>query len=333
MAVNRKKRPLPFTYRTDLTVDNSKYQSRVRHEIEQLRLSGGDAESVTRLQSVLGGSLPQSDGFAIEQWPLPDGQILHVNHWKSPDPLHVVIYVNGLESHSGWFSETAGQLTHSRTAVYGLDRRGSGLNTRMAGTYRDWIEDLRIVCTRVRTNWPAATLHAASLCFGAVVATALAIQHGRAVDSLIYMSPGLNVKVQPSAREKLKIGLNMMPGLACNVPSPIRSDEMFTNSVKGLWFLYHDKLRTVAPRADDFIQAHRITSFVRRRLQRVDIPSVAFLAGQDRIVDNGAVRKALAKFSRRPRIIEYPDSQHVIFFGAAKNHLIADILHFIEHPA
>jgi len=258
-----------------------------------------------------------------------DGQTLHVSKWKTRDAANSLVYVNGIESHAGWFSDVAGELAARRIAVYALDRRGSGLNTRTVGTYQDWIDDLALVVAEARAACPRAAVHLASLCFGAAVATAYAIQRPHAVDSLIYMSPGLHVKVDPTRLEKLRIALSTLPGLSCNIRSPIRADDMFTDSAEALWFLYRDKLRTFAPRAGDFLQARRITSYVLRRLDEVHVPSIVFLAGKDLIVDNAAVRRTFMKFASKPQIVEYADSEHIIFFGSSKQRLISDILDFI----
>jgi len=290
---------------------------------------GGDAESVMRLRSIMGLSNTASDAFMIEQLPAADGQILFVNRWVVRNPADVVIYVNGLESHGGWFTEVARALAQNGIAVYAMDRRGSGLNTRISGRWRDWVDDLGMVIERIRRACPRAKVHVASLCFGAAVATAFVKQRPRDAHSLIFMSPGLHVKVQPRAGEMVRIGLGHLPGLACNIPSPIRSDDMFTDSGEALWFLWRDKLRTVGPRAEDFLEAQRILRYVLHHLHEVSIPSAAFLAGKDQVVDNAPTRQALLQFSRKPYIVEYPDSEHIIFFGSTKDRLITDMLNLI----
>jgi len=330
MKAARKKKYLPDTYRAGLTVESPEYKAHVRCEMEQLRRADGKGEALARLESILYRSGSHADGFDILPWRMPDGEELYVSRWMAPDPRHVIVYVNGLESHGGWFSEVAGQLADAGTAVYALDRRGSGLNVRSVGTYRDWIADLAAVANGAKKDCPGVSLHVVSSCFGAAVATAFAIQHPCLPDSLIYFSPGLRVKVHPTMSERLRIGLSVLPGVAESIPSPVRADEMFTDTDEGLWFLHRDKLRTVAPRAEDFLQGRRIISRVRQNLHLVKVPSIVFLAGRDQVVDNAATRRTFMRFAQKPKFVEYPESEHIIFLGPAKQALVADVRRFIE---
>ncbi|MBE0534613.1 MAG: alpha/beta fold hydrolase [Phycisphaerae bacterium] len=320
---------MPYTYRAGLTIDSVKYKARVAGEIEHLRQTHGRREAIVRLERALGQSGAGADDFQIQQWSSSDGQILHVNVWNVQDAAHALVYVNGLESHAGWFSGVARELAQRGIAVYALDRRGSGLNVRNTGTWRTWVDDLELVVQKVKAARPRAGVHVTSLCFGAAVATAFAMKHPHSADSLIYMSPGLHVKVDPTCCEKFRIALDMLPGLSCNIRSPIRADEMFTDSAEALRFLYEDKLRTFAPRARDFLQARRIKSYVLRHLPKVHMPSIVFLAEKDQIVDNAATRRTFMNFARPPQIVEYSGSEHIIFFGRSKERLISDIMEFV----
>src|SRR5215217_5433013 len=57
-----------------------------------------------------------------------DGVRLHHLHWRSGQspPSAAVVFLDGIASHAGWFSETAADLNRHGVEVYGLDRRGSG---------------------------------------------------------------------------------------------------------------------------------------------------------------------------------------------------------------
>jgi len=324
---------LPFTYRDGITVQSVKYKKQVRNELQQLKEKHGSLESMIRLEHILGRTGSSSEDFEINQFPACDRQILYFSKWKSEHPKNVFICLNGLESHSGWFSEMAFDLVRKGIAVYGLDRRGSGLNTRNIGTYQDWLNDVNEVVGIARSEHPQARIHLAAICFGAVLATAYAIQHPEKIASLIHLSPGMNVKVDCTPIEKLKIALDRLPGLSFNIPSPIKADEMFTDSVKALYFLYKDKLRTFSPRASDFYQAKKIKSYISKHLCNVRTPSLVLLAERDQVVDNAETEKTLGGFAQGQEITEYPESEHVIFFGSSRDDLVSDIIEFINRLA
>src|SRR4029453_14711401 len=59
-----------------------------------------------------------------------DGIRLHHLRWVSEGdrPSAVVVFLHGIASHAAWFAETAIVLSAHGVAVYGPDRRGSGLS-------------------------------------------------------------------------------------------------------------------------------------------------------------------------------------------------------------
>ncbi len=51
------------------------------------------------------------------------------------------------------------------------------------------------------------------------------------------------------------------------------------------------------------------------------------------MVDNAETEKTLGRFAEGQEIIEYPESEHVIFFGSSRDDLVSDIIEFINHLA
>lgn len=328
---------LPNIHRKSLTVDSSGYRDSVRDEIgfrKTLNQTGkgsqNNLEILMRLQSVYDGINGVTDRFKISEFSGYDKQSLKFNNWMAEDSKAVLIYLNGLESHAGWFSEIANNLADKGVTTYGLDRRGSGLNSSKAGKYQDWVDDVDAIIKLAKKQNPGCPVNLSSLCFGAKVASAYAIQKPEEVDSLVYLSPGLNLKVDPSVIEKLKIALNFIPGVSLNIPSPIKEDKMFTDSEDYLDFLRSDKLRTAAPRASDFWEARKITDYVLKNLGKIKIPTKVFLAEKDKIVNNVETRKIFDEFGVDAEIIEVMNSEHTLFFGEHKNKLISGITEFIR---
>jgi len=318
---------LPYTYRNKVTIESKCYKKLVFAEVQHFK-EKGDIETAIRLEAVFGRTAT-AENFEIGKFTACDRQVLYYNKWKSENPKHVLIFINGLESHAGWFSGIANDLVNKKIAVYGLDRRGSGLNARCFGGFEDWVCDIDRLIKRAKKENPCTKIHLISVCFGAKPATVCAIQQVEKLDSLIYLSPGMSVKVTPTLMEKLKIGLSILPWLSFNIQSPIRDDEMFTDSPKSLYFLYNDKLRTFSPRACDFFQARKIDSYISKNSNKLKIPSLVLFAGKDQIVDNEKTKMAFQRFGQKPKIIEYHESEHVLFFGQAKNKLIGDIVNFV----
>lgn len=326
------KTPLPYTYRDKTTIQSAEYKERVKTEIQRLKEKPGSKEAMIRLEAILGERTTTSDEFEISTFTSTDNRQIYFSSWKTQTPNNIFIFLNGLESHAGWLSPIAGEFAKNNIITYGLDRRGSGLNTRIKGKYQNWIDDVTELTKIAKKKHPTAKSHLVSICFGAKLATACAIQNPKQYDSLIYMSPGLSVKVNTSLKENMLIVFDILPAISFNIRSPIKQDKMFTVHPEALYFLYSDKLRTYSPRACDFFQAMMIDRFVKKNLNNQTTASLVLFAGKDRVVNNDKTKEMLAKFAHRPKIIEYPSSEHVIFFGPSKNRLISDIIRFTNTP-
>ena len=65
-----------------------------------------------------------------------DGKSLSFRKWRGA--ADVIIFLHGVESNSGWFSPFASRLNEKGFTLYGLDRRGSGLNRENRGDIDDY---------------------------------------------------------------------------------------------------------------------------------------------------------------------------------------------------
>lgn len=321
---------LPYTFKNKLTIESETYKDYVKTELRHLTEKPSSLETIIRLENALSNPAPSSDDFLIDHFTAKDTRTIRYNKWNALKTEHIFIFLNGLESHAGWFSSLAVDFARNNIATYAIDRRGSGLNSKTTGTYNQWISDIFELTKIAKHQNPNAKTHLISICFGAKLAAACAIKKPNEFDSLIYISPGISVKVTPTLLEKLLIALDTLSPFSFNIPSPIKDDEMFTDSPDALYFLYKDKLRTYSPRARDFYQAKRINAYILKNLSKLKTPSLVLLAEKDRVVNLEKTKQIIAKFAKKPKIIEYPDSQHVIFFGRAKQKLESDIINYIQ---
>ncbi|MBW8035592.1 MAG: alpha/beta hydrolase [Planctomycetes bacterium] len=323
---------LPYTFRNKITVESETYKDYVKTELHRLKEKPGSLETIIRLENTLSSPAPSSNDFLIDHFIAADGQTIRFNKWNPKNTEHIFIFLNGLESHAGWFSSMAADFAKNDIATYALDRRGSGLNSKNTGKYRQWISDVFELTKIAKHQNPNTKTHLVSICFGAKLATACAIKQPDEFDSLIYMSPGISVKVTPTPLEKLLIALDALSPFSFNIPSPIKDDEMFTDSPDALYFLYKDKLRTHSPRASDFYQARKLNAYILKNLNKIKTPSLVLLAEKDQILNLEKTKRIFASFTKKPKTIIYPNSQHVIFFAEAKQKLESDILDYIQKP-
>ncbi len=66
--------------------------------------------------------------FEETSFPLPDGYGAYARYWPVRDPAGAVLYLHGIQSHCGWYEESARRLQQAGFVVLQPDRRGSGRN-------------------------------------------------------------------------------------------------------------------------------------------------------------------------------------------------------------
>jgi len=249
--------------------------------------------------------------------------------WPVSDPKEILVYLNGLESHSGWFSECAKELQEQRISSYGLDRRGSGVNAKINGDYNDGINDVNQLILKVSKEHPNSDINLTSLCFGARVATGEAIMNPENIDSLIYISPGLKTNVDLNSFEKILVGFSSF-GLNIPVSSPIQDEKMFTQNPKKLEYIKNDVMRVVAPNASDFYQGFLLGKFDKAHLNEISVPSIVFLAKNDEISDVKSNIHNFLNMKCEAEVMVYPSSCHIIYFGKDKDNFISDLIKFMK---
>ncbi len=314
---------LPKIYKSNLTANSSAFKE---YAIKTISKTSSFPEKA-RLVYLLDNLELENRDFSINNFENKNKKIAY-SKWKTENSQEILIYLNGLESHSGWFDKPAEELAKKGIVVYGLDRRGSGLNTRIKGSSNSWLEDINKIINIAKDENPDLDINLASLCFGSRLSTNYAIKNPEKIDSLVYISPGFNMKIKPNCLETISIVLDCL-GVQTNTKSPIKKNRMFTDNSEYLRFLNEDKLRTCSPNSDTYIKGENLLKKIKQNLDKIKIPSLVLLASSDDIIDIKKTKKTLRKFGKPPKIIEYP-GEHTIFFGSPKNQMIKDIVKFIK---
>jgi alpha-beta hydrolase superfamily lysophospholipase len=248
-----------------------------------------------------------------------DGSTLGYIASKTPGASTALVYLHGIESHAGWFAQAATLLQDRGYDVFSLDRRGSGVNRENRGYvsghidhYQRLLDDIHDFIAPLRQHYRHVFL--VGLSWGGKLATAYELEHPDDVDGLVLITPGIKALVDVSLPTKLKIVLFAQISPQTPIESPI-APEMFTTTPRYLDYIKSDPSRLTHATARFYWQSSRLDRYLASNIAAFDKPTLLFLAGQDRIIDNAGVIGMLNKGNTDTlTIIDYPEQTHSVQF-------------------
>ena len=166
------------------------------------------------------------------------------------------------------------------------------------------------------------------LSWGGKLATAYELEYPQDVDGLILITPGIKALVDVSLPVKLKIVLYAQISPESPIASPIEP-EMFTTTPRYLDYIKDDPSRLTHATARFYWQSSRLDSYLDSKITALDTPTLLFLAGQDRIIDNAGVMDTLKRGnSNKLTVIDYPEQTHSVQFDDP-DRLVQDMDHWL----
>ncbi len=251
---------------------------------------------------------------------------------SQPQRQDPVVYLHGIQSHPGWFSGSAGYLAGRGHPVLLPTRRGSGSNTVARGDAASaeiLLEDVATCCRAAMAMYDAPRVRLVGVSWGGKLAAAFCLRRwpGVEVGSLTMVAPGIVSKVDVPLSEKLAIGLALLGRPAPGAPRggamfdvPLSDVELFTDNPPMRDYLARDPYRLHRATARFLYASRRLDSMLRPAsglgLPRgaLSLPATLLLAGRDRIVDNDATGRIIARLTAGKAHVEQLDAAHTIEF-------------------
>jgi len=272
----------------------------------------------------------------IKAMPTPEGRAVY-RYWHSDRRAGILVCLHGIESHSGWFPETAAALSEHGYQVYAPDRIGSGLSDGTRGdvsSWRVWLGHVRALIEVAQSENPGAPLFVAASCWGAKVGLELALSAPEQIAGLALIAPALKPRVRLGLFDQLKLvaALPFHPDM--RFPIPIERDTMFTDETPYAERIGRDHLRLRQATARFLAESWRLDRHVLRRLRNLTVPTLVLLAERDEIVDTPAVR---ALFQRscpdHVTLRLFSSACHSMEFGRWQKPLCNEIVGWLRNPA
>ena len=270
----------------------------------------------------------------IDSFRASDGYPFYVRHF----PAHGVcrarlVVLHGIRSHGGWYEQSCGAFATAGLDVYFLDRRGSGLNTAHRGdapSFRRLLDDVAEFARNLRTERGFVPIFACGISWGGKLAVALPYRKPGLLDGLILLCPGLVPKIAPPfvQRARIAVARLLRPGRLFRIP--LNEPELFTASKHAQRFIEADPHGLRFATARFLFSSFSLDIYLRRAAKRVNVPTFLTLAEHDRIIDNSATRRFVAKFPADVTITEYPGAHHTLEFEPPEHPWVADVLRWVE---
>jgi len=253
-----------------------------------------------------------------------------------PRARAAVVYLHGIQSHSGWYEASSRLLAERGAAVYQVERRGSGIDRLHERGHVDraetWLADVAAAADLARRETGVASVHLLGVSWGGKLALACAAHRPDLYRSLILAAPGLCPRVDPTLAVKIRVGQCLLVGRPlARFPIPLGDPRLFTENPERVRFIAEDPLSLHDLTARFMYESRRLDGLARSAAPAVRLPVFLALAGKDRIIDNAATRalvEAMPSVCRR--IAEYPGACHTLEFEPAPSAWFRDLAAWID---
>lgn len=265
---------------------------------------------------------------------LDDGYPAYACYWPAPPGSPAVLHVHGIQSHCGWYTDTAAAINAAGFAVVQYDRRGSGRNERDRGHAESAVQLIQdgLRCARKLCEFSGQRkVHLVGVSWGGKLVTAMHVHEPAITASLVLVAPGLFPIVDVTTAEKFRIGWSMVSNPTRHYDIPLNDPAYFTADPKWVEFLNNDALQVRQATAGFFLASRRMDRICAKLPSAPPVPVQLYLAGEERIINNAATRAFIEKLGwPRWRVKLFERSRHTFEFGPDREEFAADLVGWLR---
>lgn len=279
-------------------------------------------------------------------WSDKDENIVFIPHPKGFDvPVRVygeegsktpLIMLHGLQSHSGWFAQSASFISSLGIPVYVVDRYGSGLSEAPRGGYRsikECIEDIDVIFRHVMYKHSREKIHLLGHCYGAIPAFIFTCAQENMVRSLVVPTSGVYTKVDVGFMDKIKILFSSLCRCDVKIPVPL-TPEMMSDLEEYVAFIKNDKLSLYYASGRFFFGIKKARSFIERCAHNIKVPIFMAFAGKDIVCKNDKNKKLFDSMKSSVKAVKtYNNARHILEFSKDKDEFFKDLARWFGEVA
>jgi alpha-beta hydrolase superfamily lysophospholipase len=265
---------------------------------------------------------------------LPCNLASYARIWRPEQPGRgAALYHHGIQSHCGWYEESATALSNAGFHVLQVDRRGSGRNEIDRGhadSAEQLIADARAARDELRRRSGFDEYHVVGVSWGGKLAVAAYVDDPTGVRSLSLVTPGLFPRIGVSKAEMARIGFAMLYETRSLFDIPLNDAGLFTANPHWQEFINNDPLTLRQCTAGFYYASRRMDRVVGRLPQSPPVPIHLFVAEDERIVDNEKTIAFIRSLNwPATRITTYASARHSLEFENDPSVYYRDLAGFI----
>lgn len=265
---------------------------------------------------------------------LPDGYLAYARFWPVENPRAAVLYHHGIQSHAGWYEESARRLQGAGFATLQVDRRGCGRNDRDRGhaeSAEQLLADAHAARDELLRRTGLTAYHVVGVSWGGKLAVAACVDRPKGVASLTLVTPGLFPREGASREKKAEIGFAMIYEREKPYPIPLDDPAFFTADPHWQEFIASDVLTLRECTAGFYLASRRMDRMAARLPQAPPLPIHLLLAGEEPIIDNDKTSAYVEKLGwAESRITRYAGARHSLEFEAVRENYFRDLVGFLS---
>jgi alpha-beta hydrolase superfamily lysophospholipase len=250
-----------------------------------------------------------------------DGISIFVHAWVPNNPQRILICVQGLGGHGGYYRELAYQVALKGSIVVAPDLRGHGHSEGVRGDidrFDRYVMDVDVAVTWAITMWPDTPIFVLGESMGAsiaiqYIARGLYLTDHFPFTGLVFISPVFSSAIRPTFSEVLHfmrslliapmhptIAVTGREELGCRDPAfnaLLRADPLFVRMVSARFLI-------------------RLTMWLwqsKRKARKINLPLLVLLGGRDYIARRSGTSAFLRSVAaREQRIVTFPQAYHCL---------------------
>ncbi|MQA90842.1 MAG: alpha/beta fold hydrolase [Gemmatimonas sp.] len=258
----------------------------------------------------------------------PAGYRIPVRRFGMDLPGRPVVLLHGLQSHSGWFVQSARHVSSLGLPAHAFDRCGSGVNEGNCDAgpgLTGLLAEIDAVADGALAGTDHDSVHILGHCFGSIPALLYASEHGPdRVASLVLATPALYTHTDLPGHDKARVLWSLLTGRPTRVPVPL-FPEQFSERGEFVEFVRKDPLVLQEVSARFLNEVRRARKQLPEAARRLDVPLFIAMAGGDPICDNPRNRRLLKTVPAPTESHEYAGARHILEFSRQRAAFFEDL--------